>query len=234
MINQLKIQLQANRKTNIFKLLVLSCCFCFTVALIRVFVTDSPAFFLFLHFNLFLASIPLMVSTYLIFNPQKQNNTRTLYFLLSIWLVFFPNALYILTDLYHLKPRAESHIWFDFILLFSFAWTGLIFGIISLMDIESIFVKRIGTTKTNLLIVVLLFACSFGVYLGRFLRWNSWDVIASPFHIMYDISNRILFPFDHTRTWGMTILYGTLFNLIYWTIKFLKNDNRSIVNSKVE
>jgi len=169
-----------------------------------------------------------MVSSYLIFYPQKQNHTKSIYFLLFIWLVFFPNALYILTDLYHLKPRAESHIWFDFLLLFSFAWTGLIFGIISLMDIESIFVKRIGAVKTNVLIVVLLFACSFGVYLGRFLRWNSWDIIAYPFSIMFDIGNRVLFPFDHPRTWGMTILYGTLFNLIYWTIKFLKSDHQLI------
>lgn len=231
MISNTYQKIIANNKLGVFKLLLISCLFCSFVTLIRVFKTDSAAFFLFLHFNLFLALIPFFISSYLLLNPEKQNKKIWLYPLLISWLLFFPNAPYILTDLYHLKPRPGSHVWFDFVMLFSFAWTGLIFGIISLLDIEKIVRKKIGAIQTNVLITLLLFATSFGVYLGRFLRWNSWDIISNPLGLAIDIGNRFLFPFEYPRTWGMTILYGLLFNLIFWTIKFLKAETDDAVST---
>jgi uncharacterized membrane protein len=73
---------------------------------------------------------------------------------------------------------------------------------------------------------VLLFAASFGVYLGRFLRWNSWDIISHPFSLLHDIASRCLHPEDHPRTWGVTVLLGTFLSLVYFSLKELKFQNQ--------
>ena len=70
--------------------------------------------------------------------------------------------------------------------------------------------------------VALLFIGSFGVYLGRYLRWNSWDVIRNPVGLTMDVAERILVPWDHPRTWGMTLLLGMFLNLMFWSLKIIK------------
>jgi uncharacterized membrane protein len=72
------------------------------------------------------------------------------------------------------------------------------------------------------LIVLLLFVSGFGIYLGRFLRWNSWDIIQAPFGLLFDVGDRIVNPLAHSRTWGVTISMGILLNMMYWTIKLIK------------
>lgn len=215
-------RLKSSERLYLYCLLVLSCLFCFTVSLYRVFLTESSLFFLFLNKNLFLAFIPFAISSYLVLFPKTQQNKYLFLPLILMWLVFFPNAPYIVTDLIHVKPRTDSALWLDLGIVFSFAWTGLIFGIISLMDIEKIFFERIGKVKTSIGITFFLFLTGFAIYLGRYLRWNSWDIIHQPFYLFADVLNRFVFPFDYPRTWGMTILYGSLLNLIYWTIKGLR------------
>ena len=72
------------------------------------------------------------------------------------------------------------------------------------------------------MISLLLFAGSFGVYVGRYLRWNSWDIISEPVPLLYDIGDRFKDPMDHPQTWGVTILLGILLNMIFWTMKVLR------------
>jgi uncharacterized membrane protein len=68
-----------------------------------------------------------------------------------------------------------------------------------------------------------LFLGSFGIYLGRYLRWNSWDIINKPFQLMYDIGDRLINPFSHSRTWGMTLLFGLFLNILYFSFRLIKN-----------
>ena len=70
--------------------------------------------------------------------------------------------------------------------------------------------------------VLLLFLGSFGIYLGRYLRWNSWDIITEPFKLMYDVGDRLINPFEHPQTWGMTILMGLFLNMIYWSFRLIR------------
>jgi uncharacterized membrane protein len=70
--------------------------------------------------------------------------------------------------------------------------------------------------------VILLFLGSFGVYLGRYLRWNSWDIITEPFRLFYDIADRIINPFEHPRTWGMTLFMGLFLTIIYWSFHLVR------------
>ncbi|GBL35449.1 hypothetical protein EMGBS15_10440 [Filimonas sp.] len=113
-------------------------------------------------------------------------------------------------------------IWYDLILILSFAWTALLFGFLSLMKLEEIARQKFSSTKVNLMVIFLLFAASFGVYLGRFLRWNSWDIAAHPFGLLADILDRFKDPFSHQRTWGLTLLMGTFLSLVYFSFRFIK------------
>jgi uncharacterized membrane protein len=113
-------------------------------------------------------------------------------------------------------------IWFDLVLILSFAWTGLLFGFFSLWDIEQILLKSMKKTTVRIISVMLLFMGSFGIYVGRYLRWNSWDIITEPFRLAYDIGDRLINPFEHPRTWGMTILMGTFLNILYWSFHLVR------------
>ncbi len=215
MIQQLK---QSNR-FNITILLFSISVFSFLLSIIRWIVTGSPLF-LFLNWNLFLAFIPWCISTVMVINRLNKNISVAL--LIASWLLFFPNAPYILTDLFHLQYRSNNRtIWFDLIEILSFAWAGLLFGLLSLMDIEYLLLLKFKTKITSFIIITFLFMSGFGIYLGRFLRWNSWDIISNPIGLFNDIAERFMHPIHHPRTWGMTILMGILLNFIYHSIKMM-------------
>jgi uncharacterized membrane protein len=178
--------------------------------------------FLFLNWNLFLAFIPWALTILVRIKPIIQKKRITIVTLLVSWLLFFPNAPYILTDLFHLRLKSAMPIWFDLVLILSFAWTGILFGFLSLLDIENILGKSIKSRYITLISIGLMFLGSFGIYLGRFLRWNSWDIISEPFKLIYDIGDRIINPFSHPRTWGVTILMGILLTIIYLSFKLVR------------
>jgi uncharacterized membrane protein len=198
--------------------------FCFGISLFRFVYTDTKVF-LFLNWNLFLAFIPWALTSWVILKPNLQKSRFTLFLLLGSWLLFFPNAPYILTDLFHLRLQTAMPIWFDLILILSFAWTGLLFGFMSLWDIEKIMKVSLKTKYVIMISIVLLFLGSFGIYLGRFLRWNSWDIISEPLTIIYEITDRIINPFQHPRTWGMTIFMGLFLNMIYLSFRLIRKRN---------
>ena len=198
--------------------------FCFSLSIIRYICSDTKAF-IFLNWNLFLAFIPWLLTTWLIIQPKIQQSKIVIGLIICLWLLFFPNAPYILTDLFHLKLRSAIPIWFDLVLILSFAWTGILFGFLSLWNIEYIFSKFMKQKYISTISIILLFLSSFGVYLGRYLRWNSWDIIQNPFQLAYDIGDRFTNPFVHPRTWGMTIFMGLFLTIIYFSFKLIKNRN---------
>lgn len=197
--------------------------YCIALSLIRYQITDTRIF-LFLNWNLFLAVIPFIISSYLI--NKKIQNKAIILLMIIVWILFFPNAPYILTDLFHLKNRESAPIWFDLILILSFAWTGMTFGFMSLRHIESMIKPFTTSFQKNTIIVFFLFLSSFGIYLGRFLRWNSWHIINKPLLILNDISDRIIYPTEHPRTWGLTILMGILLNIMYFSIKMIQIETK--------
>jgi uncharacterized membrane protein len=157
--------------------------------------------------------------------PKLQNNMLSVAALVLSWLLFFPNAPYILTDLFHLRLKSNVPIWFDLLLILSFAWVGLLYGFMSLWDIEKILSQKINRKFVPVISLFLLFLGSFGIYLGRYLRWNSWDIIREPFELFYDISDRFLNPFNHPRTWGMTLFMFVFLSMIYLSFKYIKKRN---------
>lgn len=195
--------------------------FSFVLFLSRFIYTGSFEF-LFLNWNLFLAFIPWLITSVIILK-ELQNKKIILFFMIISWLLFFPNSPYILTDLIHLGMSTKAPLWYDLILILSFAWTGLLFGFISLMDIEKVLENFLGRGKTIFLIISFLFISGFGVYIGRYLRWNTWDVVVSPFALLTDIFTSVTHPASFSRAWGLTLFIGIFLNLIYFSLKFLKS-----------
>lgn len=202
-------------------LLGISSLFCFSLLLFRMTFLES-FMFVFLLWNLFLAAVPYFVSNIL----HNSRSKWASFGLFGIWLLFFPNAPYILTDLFHLKHRQMGEIWFDLVMILSFAWTGLMFGFYSFLDVERRLEVELGAIPGKIIMSGSLFLAGFGIYLGRFLRWNSWDILQHPFQLGQDILQRFVHPFSHERTWGMTILFGILLNLMVWFIKSVSEENQ--------
>ncbi|MEP7230736.1 MAG: DUF1361 domain-containing protein [Ginsengibacter sp.] len=203
-------------KTTINHLVLLSVGFTFLLILSRVFYSGSFTY-LFFAWNLFLAGTPLFVSGLL--NETKKRKFQIIFFI--TWLLFFPNALYIITDLIHLRERGNVPLWFDVILIFSASINGLIMACISLQNIELFLVSKFSIHKTRLILITCLFLASFGVYLGRFLRWNSWDIIANPTGLITDAGEHFFNPVQHPRGIGMTLILTIFFSIFYFTIKKL-------------
>ncbi len=177
--------------------------------------------YIFMSWNIFLAWIPYVLSCY--FSVYSKKEKWKQFFLFGSWLLFFPNALYIVTDLIHLDEITNVPLWYDAVLLFASSFIGLIMAFVSLQKAEyllrGVFSKRV----VNCMIPVIIFLGSFGVYLGRFQRWNSWDVIHNPLSLGIDILSRFVSPVDHAKTWAITIILTALYSLLYFFIKILPN-----------
>ena len=192
--------------------------FCFGLSLFRFYLTGNKIF-LFLNWNLFLAAIPWALSLLWSIPATKPNRMISFAILIFSWLLFFPNSPYILTDLIHLRQRGTFPIWYDLILILTFAWTGLTFGFYSLIEIEFVLRKKVSEKSTQIIAIILIFAGAFGVYIGRFLRWNSWDIIKNPGELMYHVTDRFINPLTHSRTWGITLMLGIFLNLVYFSFR---------------
>ncbi|HEU4718622.1 MAG TPA: DUF1361 domain-containing protein [Bacteroidia bacterium] len=209
-------------KRRSFFLLVAFSLFCFSLTVARCIYTGRRMF-LFLDWNLFLAGLPWIVSTLLVLHPGKKNKGIFSWLAIITWLLFFPNAPYMITDLFHLRTATDSPKWFDLMLVFSFAWTGIIAGFLSLRDIEQLLHSRLRGKFVRAVIGIMLFASGFGIYLGRYLRQNSWDMLSGSQNIFHEIAQRFLHPQVHPRTWGMTLLFGIFLNLAYWSVGLFGN-----------
>ncbi len=175
--------------------------------------------YIFMSWNIFLAWIPYILSSYFIQYRKKEKWKQVVLF--ASWLLFFPNALYIVTDLIHLEESTNVPLWYDAILLFASSFIGLIMAFISLQKAENLLRGFLSKRLVNATIPVILFMGSFGVYLGRFQRWNSWDVVHNPLALGMDILSRFASPVDHAKTWAITIILTALYSLLYFFIKIL-------------
>jgi uncharacterized membrane protein len=181
----------------------------------RIFYSGSITY-LFLVWNLFLAWIPLVISLYVAKFYQSKYLQGVL---LTSWLLFFPNSLYIITDLVHLRERENVPLWFDSILLFSAVLNGMMMAYASLNKIENYLRLKFPHWKCNVILFMCISMSSFGIYIGRFLRFNSWDIFTNPVHLSTEVIQRFMFPFDHPATWGVTIILTIFFNVLYFSIK---------------
>ncbi len=205
---------------KIISILTISMIFSIVLLMIRMKLNQS-FFFLFLVWNLFLAVIPYAITTYLV---SKSNIKKTtLLFYGGLWLLFLPNAPYIITDLLHLRLSDKHFMWLDALLITSFAFNGIILFFLSLMDMECILKKFLNAKITLYIINTVCLLTGFGMYLGRFLRYNSWEILQHPAALFSDVITIIIQPGNHTEAWIFTGTFGIFLIVSFWLFKALKN-----------
>lgn len=179
------------RRAAVLSLLLGWCAALLTVRVLR----SGSLMYAFLVWNLFLAVIPAFAAWRL--ERQRSAPMQTMW--LAVWLAFLPNAPYLVTDFVHLRPRSGIPLWYDIALLASCAATGLLLGYASVADVQRFIARRFGETQAWLCSAFALLLCGAGIYLGRFLRWNSWDVLFNPIDILASLRPRGV---------SITLVYG--------------------------
>jgi uncharacterized membrane protein len=207
----------------------LSCLASLTLLLGRIIFSGSLRY-VFLVWNLVLAIIPLMLAWWL------YERLRTLswfkwqqVFITLLFLGFLPNTFYLITDFVHLRPTDEVGLYFDVVMLSSFVFNGIILGLTSIYLLHKRLLRRMGERDSLGIIAVVFFLASFAAYLGRFTRFNSWDVILRPAGLLFDVSDRFVNPGQHSDTYLATI---TLFFVLFFTYLVIYSALRLVKNPK--
>jgi uncharacterized membrane protein len=177
----------------------------------------------FLVWNLFLAWIPLAFAWLTYRLAERQGGVRYVIIVPAlVWLLFFPNAPYIVTDFLHLGQFPDNvPEWFDVVLIAWFAWTGLLLGVVSLRLMHDLVAHAAGTRAGWAFVVAVTALGSLGVYIGRFLRWNSWNVFQDPLKLADSAVERAARPDAGELILGFTALFGLLFLFVYATTYLL-------------
>ncbi|MBN2006639.1 MAG: DUF1361 domain-containing protein [Anaerolineae bacterium] len=213
--------LQAVRRLHVFLgthgfyPVALSTLLCWGLFGVRAYFSRSWIY-LFLSWNLFLAWVPYLASLWTA--HWRAAHPRRWWLLLppaALSLAFFPNAPYIVTDFLHLTERAPIPLWYDIGLLTSFAWTGLLLGVYALRILQDIVKAWAGAILSWVFVLVVVSLSGMGVYIGRFLRWNSWDLVMQPTAILSDIAIRLRHPLLHPSSYGVTLLFSALMFVCY-------------------
>lgn len=172
----------------------------------------------FLVWNLFLAWVPYACSLWMA--VLHEHHPRGWWYLILpglLWLIFLPNAPYLITDLWHLDERPPVSMWYDIGLLATFAWTGCFLAIASLRSVQRVVHAFLGWVASWLFVAGALMLSGLGIYLGRFLRWNSWDLVTQPRSILADVAPRLLDPLGHRQAYGVTLMFAAFLLVCYLT-----------------
>lgn len=201
----------------LFLLMTMASIICVLLVAARMQYSDSIRYTN-LVWNLFLAWIPFVLSYLAYFMSWR----RTLLYVVIpgtafLWLLFFPNAPYILTDLQHLAVESnQAPLWYDVIMLVWFSWTGLLLGLVSLYFMHEILQRTIGRWAGWAFVLIVSVLSSFGVYIGRFVRFNSWDFLQAPGEIAVSILGLVIDP--SMRLVAFTFLFAVFYLFVYLTL----------------
>src|SRR3989304_9300735 len=215
MFNKLKNFINHNRyNIAVFVLLNTACLVCIRLVVARIAYSDSNRH-TGLIWNLFLAWIPFILA----YIAHAVSWRRIwLYLVIPViaflWLIFFPNAPYMLTDLQDLARRAsDAPLWYDVLIVVWFSWTGMLLGVISLYLMQDIIFRTFGRAAGWIFVFVISGLSSFGIYVGRFVRLNSWDILQDPAETAMEIIGIVIDP--SMRLAAFTFLYTFFFLFIF-------------------
>jgi uncharacterized membrane protein len=188
---------------------------CLGLLAFRVASTQSTTY-LFIPENLALAWISLIIAWLLAGRLRAQRwSTPSNILLTFIWLIFLPNSWYVLTDLVHVYPSRQINQLYDIALIGSLVLCGFFLGFTSLYIVHRELIKRLGTKKALWAVEAIIFLSSFGIYLGRILRWSSWNIITDPGGIILNVTDRVIDPFSHLSSFAVTALFFVTLSVMY-------------------
>lgn len=185
----------------------------------------------FMLWNLFLAWIAPLIAWWLVNRLRTKSWRQWSNILLTvIWLGFLPNSFYMVSDLIHVQPTGEVSIIFDAVMFTSFIFNGFIAGYIGTMLLHRELLRRTTWAKAYGLIIGAFALCSYAIYLGRVMRWNTWDALFHPAGLLFDVSDNILNPLAHPQafvvTFSFTLLIASFYILIWEFLLSLKSIKR--------
>ncbi len=208
--------------------LALGCSSLVSVALFGVgALRDGSLKFDYLIYNLFLAWIPLGLTVWLVHMLRTRLWSSWSTFLLTLfWLGFLPNAFYMISDYIHIQEVTSGEVLYDVIMFSSFILNAFILGLMSLYLIHSELRKRVSLAISWWMMSAAIFLISFAIYIGRDLRWNTWDVFLNPASILFDVSDRLLTPKAHpemfSTTFGFAVLIGSTYAVAWYAARALR------------
>jgi len=171
--------------------------------------------FRFLLWNLTLAWIPLLVALVVYDSYRRGVRPGFLTPAVLVWLLFMPNAPYIVTDFVHLTPTAPAPLWFDAVVISAFAWTGMLLGFASLYLLHAVVRHRFGPGVGWSAAFAALALTSGGVYIGRFLQWNSWDLVFRPGQRLAQVTAHLGQTTSLLHASAVTVLLTAMLALTY-------------------
>jgi uncharacterized membrane protein len=192
----------------------------------RVYLSQATTF-RFLIWNLFLAWIPYLCSLAIALLHRRYPG-RGWYLLLPglVWLIFLPNAPYIITDMWHLDERPPVPTWYDIGMLATFSWTGCFLAVVSLNIMQNLVKEFFGRATSWLFVLGSIGLSGLGIYLGRFRQWNSWDLILQPHSVLTDVVSRFAHPVRNPQVFGVTFLFAAFLLVCYVT--FVSVEHRRV------
>lgn len=206
------------KSTGLERMLLLTSVFGMSLFVIR-WIVSSQDLFSFLPWNLMLAFIPYYITKKWQQKPQWIESGMKFIYIFLTWLLFIPNSFYIITDLFHLQLSDGMLRWFDLVLIFSFAWSGILLGIVSVSRMTTIVLHRFAIRNELVFLLPLMGMIAWGVFIGRFMRFNSWDILANPFELIGDVGYMLVHPFRHAYSWSMVGCFAVLLLFLYLTMK---------------
>jgi uncharacterized membrane protein len=164
-----------------------------------------------LCWNLVLAWVPLAFALLAYDRDRRGRGGFALFAPLLLWLAFLPNAPYLVTDFVHLRDETTMPVWFDVALLSSFAWIGLLLGFVSVYLAQGVVRRHAGAAIGWAFVIAAFGACGIGVYVGRYLRLNTWDLVVRPLGVVGDVGAQL----DSPRLLGMSLVTAAFLTVAY-------------------
>lgn len=178
--------------------------------LIRIVVTGDLQYS-FLVWNLFLAWVPALIAWRIVHLATSRLRLSAVSWLVA-WILFLPNTFYILSDLIHLETLDGVSKLYDAVMIFTFSLTGFLLGLASIAIVHTWIGRYLKSRPAWIFVGSVILASSFAIYLGRYLRWNSWDIFLEPLGLLFDVSDRIINPGGDPRSFSTTFLFfGVIF-----------------------
>jgi uncharacterized membrane protein len=200
-----------NRRLAVLVLLVVASCASITLATLREAAAGNVGFS-FLIWNLGLAWVPFLFALGA-YSYARRLSSKVAFGL--GWLLFFPNAPYIVTDFVHLRRGGPLPLWYDALTIAAFAVVGLALGFASLYLMQCLVCRKLGVTAGWLTVLTASALGSLGIYLGRFVRANSWDIPTRPGWLVRIAHARLLDPLGNPRLIAVTCAFTLLLSVGY-------------------
>lgn len=174
--------------------------------------------------NLLLAWLALIFGWLLVHSIERHGwlNWRSVG-LTIFWMLFLPNAWYVMTDFIHVFETGEISYIYDIAMISTLTVTGFLLGFSSLFMVHRQLRKRLSSRASSILIGVVILLASFAIYLGRDLRWNSWDIITNPGGLILSITDRLINPFGFPRAFNVTAIFFVVIGVMYLAIWLFLN-----------